>query len=250
MTSKLSDKAYSLLTRKLMAGELAAGQKISEQRIASECGISRTPVREAIQLLIDEGLFYQVPSSGTYVAHLDRQQIIDTYEVRMAIECFTIERAIPRLDRAIRGELQKLCAKMYNITIGIRTRNDNILDGPALVEFLKADLSFHLLLMNAAGNRLTMRIVKSAYQRNLFFGHHSHRRDFYHLAWIWRHHARIERAAQRGDVESARFWMREHIARSMRDALAAFDTTAPARMPLVQRDPIDDELSRLIEKFE
>ncbi len=250
MTSKLSYKAYTLLTQKLMAGELAAGQKISEQKIAAACGISRTPVREAIRLLIEEGLFYQVPSSGTYVAQLDRQEIIDTYEVRMAIECFTIEKAIPKLKRETKEELQRLCARMYEATLGVRTRNDNILDGPTLVDFLKADLSFHLLLMNAAGNRLTMRIVKSAYQRNLFFGHHSHRRDFNHLAWIWRHHARIERAAQRGDIESARFWMREHIARSLRDALAAYDSTEQIRMALINRDPVDNEIARLIEKFE
>ncbi len=61
----LSDIAYRLITKKLMAAELLAGQKISEQSIASECGISRTPVREAVRRLTEEGVLYQVPSSGT-----------------------------------------------------------------------------------------------------------------------------------------------------------------------------------------
>jgi DNA-binding GntR family transcriptional regulator len=72
----LSDIAYRLITKKLMAGDLVAGQKISEQKIATECGISRTPVREAVRRLIEEGLLYQIPSSGTYVARVDRRQLM------------------------------------------------------------------------------------------------------------------------------------------------------------------------------
>ena len=85
MGETLSDVAYRHISKKLVSGELVAGQKLSEQTIAAECGISRTPVREAVRRLTEEGLLYQIPSSGTYVARPDRRQLIDAFDVRMAL---------------------------------------------------------------------------------------------------------------------------------------------------------------------
>ena len=217
MAEALSDIAYRLITKKLVASELVAGQKISEQTIASECGISRTPVREAIRRLTEEGLLYQIPSSGTYVASLDRYQLSDAYEVRMAIECFAIDRATRNLTKDNRQELRRLCDEMHAIIVRLRSRKQQVLDGPPLVAFLTADLTFHLLLLKAAGNR---------------------------LAWVWRHHAKIERALRRSDAENARGWMRAHITRSLADALAAFDKAA-AHVADAGRDPVDDALAQL-----
>ena len=90
MAETLSDKAYRSITKKLLSAELVPGQKISEQQLASECGISRTPVREAIRRLTEEGVLYQIPSSGTYVSRVDRHHLTDAYEVRMALECFAV----------------------------------------------------------------------------------------------------------------------------------------------------------------
>ena len=248
MAEALSDIAYRLITKKLMAAELIAGQKISEQSIASECGISRTPVREAVRRLTEEGVLYQIPSSGTYVARLDRRQLIDAYEVRIAIECFAIDHAVKNLTREARQELRRLCEEMHAIVVKLRSKKQQVLDGAPLVAFLTADLSFHLLLLKASGNRLAIKIVTNAYQRNQFFGHHSHRRDLHHLAWVWRHHAKIERALRRGDAEGARRWLHAHIARSLSDALTAFDIAA-AHAAEDGRDPVDDALAKLTTRF-
>lgn len=248
MAEILSDKAYRLITKKLLSAELAPGGKISEQQLASECGISRTPVREAIRRLTEEGVLYQVPSSGTYVARVDRHHLTDAYEVRMALECFAVERAVKNLTRESRQELRRLCDEMHGIIVKMRKKKQNVLDGAPLVAFLSADLSFHLLLLQAAGNRLALKIVSSAYQRNQFFGHHSHRRDLHHLAWVWMHHAKIERAVRRADPRSAKHWLKTHITRSLTDALAAFDEAA-ARASESARDPVNAALSRLSGRF-
>ena len=247
MAKALSDIAYRLITKKLVASELVAGQKISEQQIASACGISRTPVREAVRRLTEEGVLYQIPSSGTYVARIDRRGLIDSYEIRMAIECFAVDHAIKNLTRAARQELRRLCDEMHAIVVKLRSKKTKVLDGPPLVAFLSADLSFHLLILNSAGNRMALKIVNNAYQRNQFFGHHSHRRDLTHLAWVWMHHAKIARAIRRGDAEGARRWLRAHISRSMNDALAAFDLAAAAQASAI--DPVDAALERLSSRF-
>lgn len=251
MAEALNDIAYRLIIKKLMSAEWVAGQKISEQQIASECGVSRTPVREAVRRLTEEGLLYQIPSSGTYVARIDRRQIVDAYEVRMAIECFAVAHAVRNLTRDNRQELRRFCDAMHDIALKLRHRENPILDGKPLVTFLKADLSFHLLLLKAAGNSLAIKIVTSAYERNHFFGHYSHRRDLNHVAWAWHHHAEIERAIRRGDAEGARRWLQAHIARSMEDALAAFDLaqSAAARAGRVPRDPVNDALAQITARF-
>lgn len=248
MTEALCNKAYTLITKMLMSSELIPGQKLSEQRIATACGISRTPVREAIRRLTEEGLLYQKPSSGTYVATLDRHHLTDAYEVRMALECFAVERAVRNLTRSTRLELRRLCEHMHDIIVGLRAKREAVLDGKPLVDFLSSDLSFHLLLLKAAGNRLALKIVTGAYQRNQFFGHHSHRRDLHHLAWVWLHHAKIERAIRRGDAHAAKRWLKAHIARSLADALAAYDEAA-ARASESAHDPVNAALSRLSDRF-
>ena len=248
MAQALSEIAYRHISRKLATAELRPGQKLSEQTIAAECGISRTPVREAVRRLTEEGVLYPVPSSGTYVANLDRRQLIDAYEVRMALEGFALDQAPQNLTRENRLELRRLCDQMRAIIMRLRRSRQHELDGPPLVAFLSADLSFHLLLLKAAGNRLALKIVSNAYQRNHFFGHHSHRRDLHHLAWVWRHHAKIERALRRGDTEAARRWLRAHIARSLRDALAAFDRSA-ALAAEPAGDPVNAALARLSDRF-
>ncbi len=251
MAEALSDIAYRHISKKLMAGELRAGQKLSEQTIASECGISRTPVREAVRRLTEEGVLYQVPSSGTYVARPDRRQLIDAFEVRMALECFALDRAIRNLTKENRQELRRVCDVMHETAVGLRSRRRPILDGRPLVAFLTADLSFHLLLLKAAGNHLAIKIVTAAYQRNQFFGHYSHRRDLRHVSWAWRQHAEVERAVRRGDPAAAARWLHAHIAWSLTDALTAFDqaTSAAAQAGRAPSDPVHDALSELTARF-
>ena len=247
MTEALCNKAYTHITKLLMTAKLVGGQKISEQSIASACGISRTPVREAIRRLTEEGVLYQVPSIGTFVSRMDRSQLLDAYDVRQVIECHAIERAVRNLTKETRAELRRLCDDMHKIIASLRTQKSPILSGDKLVTFLSDDLTFHLLILSAAGNRLAIKIVTSAYQRNQFFGHYSHKRDLRHLAWVWRHHAKIERALRQGDPDKAAFWLRAHIARSQADALAAFDQAAA--MAADGHDPVDDALSKLSGRF-
>ena len=251
MGETLSDVAYRHISKKLVSGELVAGQKLSEQTIAAECGVSRTPVREAVRRLTEEGVLYQIPSSGTYVARPDRRQLIDAFEVRMALETFAMERAVRNLTKTNRDELRKACDTMHAMAVGLRTRRRPLLEGRPLVTFLTADLSFHLLLLKAAGNHLAIKIVTNAYQRNHFFGQYSHTRDLRHVAWAWRQHAEVERAVRRGDPSTAARWMHAHISWSMADALTAFDaaTAAATRKGRAPSDPVHDALAQITARF-
>src|ERR1700733_14697298 len=89
----LRERAYLHIQRKIAVGELPAGSRVSELLLARELGISRTPIREALGQLVAEGLLDQTPSQGAEVVRLTRQDIIELYELREALEVHAVGKA-------------------------------------------------------------------------------------------------------------------------------------------------------------
>src|SRR6201995_3075492 len=85
-SNPLREQAYKHIHGKLLAGELPAGHVLSEHSLAREIGISRTPVREAIQRLEQEGVLEQIPRYGTVVRRPERRDLEELYQLREALE--------------------------------------------------------------------------------------------------------------------------------------------------------------------
>jgi len=130
-----------------------------------------------------------------------------------------------------RAELNTQAEKILSTVRAFRDSGAPLLDGPVLRDFLTADLTFHLLILKAAGNHSVMKIVTDVQMRSRVFGYRTHRRDLHHLAWVWLVHARIARAVLKHDPRAARHWMRRHVRASLRDALAAFDEQLSRQTP-------------------
>src|SRR5580658_1370278 len=88
----MRDQAYLYIQRKILAGDLQAGKAVSELTIAKELGSSRTPIREALGQLVAEGLLEQIPNRGAVVVQFGRQDIIDLFELREALEAYAVEK--------------------------------------------------------------------------------------------------------------------------------------------------------------
>lgn len=229
--AKLAQLAYEHLQEKLWRGVLSAGEKISEARLAEELGMSRTPVREAIRRMETEGVVTQIPSSGTYVAVPKRAEIVEAYEVRMAIESFAVRKATKRMKPAQILALQRRCDDMLAAIRVFRESGQPMLSGEPLRQYLDADLAFHLLLLKAADNRKAMCIFGDVNLRSAIFGCRSHQRDLHHVAWVWRHHARVARAVRQRDATAAQRWLEAHMQTSMDAALEAYDAGPPGPPP-------------------
>ncbi|WP_051946062.1 GntR family transcriptional regulator [Verrucomicrobium sp. BvORR106] len=229
--AKLAQLAYEHLQEKLWRGALSSGEKISEARLAEELGMSRTPVREAIRRMETEGVLTQIPSSGTYVAVPKRAEIVEAYEVRMAIESFAVRKATRRMKPSQILELQKRCDDMLAAIQEFRKSGETILSGESLRSYLDADLAFHLLLLKAADNRKAMTIFGDVNLRSAIFGCRSHQRDLHHVAWVWRHHARVARAVRQRDAAAAQRWLEAHMQASMEAALEAYDAGPVSPLP-------------------
>jgi len=215
----LNERAYAFVTEQLTRGELKPGQKLSEPSLAAACGVSRTPMREAVRRLVEEGVLYQVVKSGTYVTGFGAKEVCDAYEIRSAIESALLERAVGNLGKRDITELERHCSRMHKAILAMRKSGMSVMTGQPEADFLTEDLAFHQRLLHASGNALAEKIIANTYRRNQFFGTHSHQRTLRHVANAWRYHCEILKACKQGDGASAAIWLKAHIASSQRDAL-------------------------------
>ena len=86
----IRERAYLHIQQLLLSGQLEAGSSVSELLLAKELGSSRTPIREAMNQLAAEGLLEQSPNGGMIVAQLGREDIIELYELREALEVYAV----------------------------------------------------------------------------------------------------------------------------------------------------------------
>jgi len=227
--SKLGDRAYRHLKRKLLNGELAAGDKISEGQLAADLEMSRTPVREAIRRLEVEGVLQPVASSGTFVKHAERSTIIEIYELRIALECFAVQKATRRMKPAQMRQLREFCDEMRSAVRAFRDSGEPCMKGEPLRRYLSADIGFHLALLKAAENRPALAIYSDLNLRSTIFGCRSHDRDLHHVARVWRQHDCVARAVRRRDAQAALQALEKHMNASMNAALEAYDACRAGR---------------------
>lgn len=130
--------AYDSLKSDIMAGDLAPGTPISEAERAESLGISRTPVREAMQQLAQEGLIEVFPKRGTFVARLSARDVRESFELREAVETFAARLAA---QRRTDDDLDLMRAALSDVPAGGRDgRYARLAD-------------FHRLIVQAARNR-------------------------------------------------------------------------------------------------
>lgn len=109
---QVRDRVYENLRRALLEGRYAPGDRLVERKLAAELGVSRTPVREALRALEQEGLVYHMPHSGAVVARLDSQEVQEIYRIRAVLEGLAARMAAERISP---GRLKQLEALLEQI---------------------------------------------------------------------------------------------------------------------------------------
>jgi DNA-binding GntR family transcriptional regulator len=207
----LTDRVYRTLKDRIISQEIAVGSRLRDEELATQLGVSRTPVREALMHLAREGLVEVIPRSGTRVRTYTEHDIEDIFEVRIPLEVLAIRKAATRL----RGEDIARLRQMWQKAETAIAQGDV---KPA-IEF---DLEMHRMILEASGNRRLETLMDRLNQfvalfRNLGASTPGHRNpQFVHRL------PEIIEALERRDADGAARALREHIESSGRQTIRDF----------------------------
>ena len=108
----LAGRIAEQIKRRIVTGQLKPGQKLVEKDLAAACNVSRTPLREALARLVNEGLAVSVAYRGIFVRRISLRQVREIYELRIGIEGLAAMLAAERSRKADLDRLEKLLAAM------------------------------------------------------------------------------------------------------------------------------------------
>ena len=155
MYNTSSDSVYMELRGKILSRELKPAQRLLEVKIANEMGVSRTPVREALRRLANEGLVKIVPNSGARVASPSSHEMDNSYSVREYLENMSVE-------LACRTGMDKRTLERLD---GLVRDGDAAYDAGDVDAFLAANNDFHCIIAEAGKNYVLSEYVDNIIQR-------------------------------------------------------------------------------------
>lgn len=135
----LTEQAHQSIKRFLLTGNLPAEEKLTEGFFADGLGISKSPVREALNALQNEGLLRIEPRKGIYLRHFTAKEISDLYELREALEVFATQ-VVPITPEFLASLEQSVLA-----THDLLARGDKN-------TYIEEDIAFHRLIVVSTGN--------------------------------------------------------------------------------------------------
>jgi DNA-binding GntR family transcriptional regulator len=120
-TQNLSDEIYNLLKDQILSGKLEGGEKIPEETLAKQFGVSRTPIREAVRRLSEYGLVQIKPRCYAEVATITEKEASDIAYVRIHLECLAIDLITPQsLEKNIRNLARCAAECQFALDVGDR----------------------------------------------------------------------------------------------------------------------------------
>jgi DNA-binding GntR family transcriptional regulator len=192
---KLKDKAYEIIRNKIIVCELMPGAVVDQNALMHEIGVSKTPVREAVNALENEGLLVVMPRRGVIVAPISLGDISQIYTVREAVEPLIARLATPAVEKERLQKFLKIFTKE-------RDNPDSI---------IQSDFQMHAYFAERTGNRYLIRMMDSVLSQNMrivVLGARIQDR----LKVSNTEHAKIIERMLDGDAPGAEKAMREHIA--------------------------------------
>jgi len=225
MPENLAEKAYHHIRRLLLEGKLSPGTRLSNRGMAKKLDISFTPVREALNRLVSEGLLEYRSGLGVFVPVITRHEIEDVYELRETIECAAVRKVCGNLPAAVLDEMTALVDEMIRIGEAIQREHGKGHDHDQELtdRHTQVDASFHLLLLQAAGNRLALDTVAGLRRMSTVISHSFDVAPSKELSRTQDEHRRIVDALRRGDAAEAQAVMSEHIRNGCQLVLAAYN---------------------------
>jgi DNA-binding GntR family transcriptional regulator len=203
--TNLRDQTYDIIKNMIILRDIEPGKKINEEQIAKEIRVSRTPIREALCRLENEGIVKIIPRRGAFVADLTETNVREILLIREVLEGLVARLASENMDEKTLEKLRKALEKVSAIPEKDRE----------LINYTRSEVEFHSLLLGASNNRMLknmMEIVNAHLQiirlRTVVLPERA-------LKTVNEHH-QILKAIEKRDADAAEELMRKHV-RSVRE---------------------------------
>ena len=198
----ISTSLLSKLQKDILTGRLRPGQKLTEQQICEEYGVSRTPVREALRQLETDGLVENILNRGAFVIGMTDQDYEDMFQLRKIGEMQAVRWAIERITEEEMDRLEETFEFMEFYTL----RND-------IDKMLTINTGFHRVIYEAAHNRVLEKIL-SSYQEHLKYNGMEAVYDDNYLSVVLEEHRAIFKAFKDKDARAGEAAMEIHMNRA------------------------------------
>lgn len=198
----LTDRVYRELQEAIFSHGMPPGSSLSVPELARQLGVSRSPVREAVQHLVHEGLAVTEAHRGAVVARIGVEDLLQMYEVRELLEGLAARRATERLGGSDKDELEEI----------VKEHQEALDQRKGLVAHMEQDMRFHRRIRELADNQHLMGMLENL-QGKVRLAMHSLWRSDDAPRLALEDHKKILRAISSGGPLEAEAAARSHIAR-------------------------------------
>lgn len=204
--SRASDSAYQFIRDRILSGDLAPRTQLKEEELAEMCGVSRTPVRDALRRLEAEMLVRRTDTQRTFVPDWTNDEVEEIFALRALLESHAAVRATQFITPA---EIDQL--KRYNEAIQIAIHGSTYLD---VESFVGNNREFHNAILDASRSERLVK-MRSVLVEQVILHRTARRYDRAGLARSHSDHEELVVAFEARDADWARSLMTTHIRRAL-----------------------------------
>lgn len=195
----LRDVVFNTLREAILRGDLVPGERLMELQLAAKLGVSRTPIREAIRMLEQEGLAITIPRKGAIVAGMTEKDMQDVLEIREALEELSVQVAC---DKITEEEVARLRENMENF-------EDSLKSGD-LKRMAEADVEFHDVIYQATDNPKLINMLNNL-REQMYRYRVEYLKNPSNHEQLLREHEAIYRGIMEKDKDAVTEMIRKHI---------------------------------------
>ena len=187
----LRGRVFQSIREDILSGRYEQNTELKEAAIGAELGVSRTPVREAMRKLEQEGLVVMIPRRGAQVASITEKDLNDVLEVRIALENVAIEKACKLITEEELGRLW-VAAKEFE-----KTKAEG-----NLVRLAEADVAFHEIIYQASDNKRLNQVLNNL-REQMYRYRVEYLKEEQTRNLLVSEHEELVKAIREGDVQKA-----------------------------------------------
>jgi DNA-binding GntR family transcriptional regulator len=195
----LRDVVFKTLRDAILRGDLKPGERLMEMHLAEELGVSRTPIREAIRMLEQEGLAITIPRKGAQVAGMTEKDLYDVLEIRDALDELAVSKACEKVNKK---SLSKLAEAMRDFEKSVASGNVRAI--------VSSDERFHDVIYAMTDNPKLVNIVSNL-REQMYRYRYEYVKDNADYRQLVSEHTCIVDGLRRQDKEYVKSVMHTHL---------------------------------------